>query len=1397
MSLSTTPTNALTFEVRGALDLAGAEIAAFDPGTDRLFVTSSDGLQIIDLSDPTDPILIETIDFTDAAYGYDTTDLSSVAISNGVVAVALPADPKQDDGQVIFLDAATLEVLGDATVGSLPDNVVFTPDGTKLLVANEGEYLDDNGGPSPAEGSVSIIDLSGGFGAPLPVATADFTAFDGQEDALRAQGVRIFLGQSVSTDVEPEYIAVNAAGTLAMVTLQENNAVALLDIATATITEIVPLGQKDFSTLLVDFSDRDGPGGSTAIKLETGNPVFGLYMPDAIDSYEFEGETYYVMANEGDDRNDFITPDEVIRLKDAVNLPDYVLAPDVFPDVASLLPDAELGRLNVVVTPGMRGDIDGDGEIEQILTLGGRSFSILDSDGNRVFDSADIIERIVAEFGLVANNTSPGFDDTRSDNKGPEPEGIEIAVIGDSTFAFVGLERSHMTLVFDVTDPNDVTYTGAALRDGDLNPEGLLYISAEDSPTGEALLVTSNEESNNISVFGVNETFTLQILHASDWEGGVEATTRAPNFAAIVDALEDDFVNSITLLSGDNFIPGPFTAAGTDLSIRDELAAFYEQLFGLPDGSLTAIRTASSLPFNAVDIAIANAMGVQASVLGNHEFDLGTNALTAAINSGVSGSNATNIGALFPYLSANVLPGTSELAGVFTPTLLPATDFGYRASDFDPATGLVTNPAGASRPQFAPWTTIEENGEIIGVLGITTQVLAAITALGNASVADPFGDGGVDNMAELAFILQPLIDQMKALDIDKIILLSHLQQIDNERELATLLNGVDIILGGGSNTIFANPGNELEPGDVPGGTYPEFYTSAPDANGDTHQVALINTDGNYHYVGRLAITFDANGEIIPDSVDPTVSGPYVTTDAGVDAVAGNGDGVLDDDEREAIFADGTRAGEVKQLTDAVADVIQAKDGNVFGFTDVFLEGRRNFVRTQETNLGNLTADTNLAVAKAFDLTTVISIKNGGGIRAEIGAIDPATGIGSPPAENPDAGKPEGGVSQLDIENSLRFNNGLSLATLTAQGIKNLLENAVRDFAPGATPGQFPQISGIKFSFDPTRARLDRVIDVAVVDQQGNVIEVIAEDGTVVGDAMREFRIVTLNFLLPDSATDPDGGDGLMSKGAVVNDTAPGAVVGTTTLATFTDFADLDRVDLFNAAVDGTGFAAAGREQSALADFFAAIHGTPETAFDVAETPASLDERTQNLSQRTGDVIDTPVAGAGEDDLIVGTSGANTIASGAGEDSVFGAGGDDSLSGGSDGDALDGGDGNDSLRGNGGNDTLVGGEGDDRLFGQNGDDVLVGGAGNNVFIGGAGSDIFVLSAAAGTDRVRDFETGIDQIDVSDFGFASFADVIAQMADNVAGNIRFEADADTVVILFDVTVAQLQESDFILV
>ena len=502
-------TNDYTSTVKGSIPLAGAEIPAFDPLSKRAFASSNVGIQVVDLTDPAVPTLITTITpATLGVPGLTSNDVTSVTVRKGsganpsVLAAAILSVPKTAPGYVIFLNAADGTLLGSTVVGANPDNLSFSPDGTKVLVANEAEL---DGGllgnadvvADTALGTVSIIDVSGGF-TTLPVATADFTAYDSQVAALRAAGVRIFKNAGgtdaiPSRDFEPEYIAVSPDGTTAMVTLQEANAIAILDIATATFTSIVPLGKKDYSPLRVDFSDRDGLAASQLINPTVGNPVFGLYMPDSIASYSVGGQAYYITANEGDDRNDFVDPDETTT----VGAANYVLDPTVFPNAAALKNAAVLGRLTVSNAAGLRGDTDNDGDVDEILAYGGRSFSIYNSAGARVFDSGDMIDLIV-----MSQNFS-NFDDGRSDNKGSEPEGVTIATLGARTYAFIGLERSHMVMMFDVTHPLAPTYTTAFKRTGDLNPEGLVVVQAADSPNGKPLLITASEASNTLSVFEI------------------------------------------------------------------------------------------------------------------------------------------------------------------------------------------------------------------------------------------------------------------------------------------------------------------------------------------------------------------------------------------------------------------------------------------------------------------------------------------------------------------------------------------------------------------------------------------------------------------------------------------------------------------------------------------------------------------------------------------------------------------------------------------------------------------------------------------------------------------------------------------------------------------------------
>lgn len=557
------PTGVLSGNVKGSVALAGAEIPAFDPLSKRAFASSSTGVQVVDLTNPSNPTFLSTIAPASLGVaGLTSNDVSSINVRKGtngnpsVLAIAVINSPKTSPGHVVFVRADTGALLGAVQVGVVPDHVTFTPDGTKVLVANEGELDGTTASiPDVADGSVSIIDVSAGFSTPT-VKTAGFSAWDSSNSiaALRAAGVRIYENGIPSKDFEPEYIGVSADSTKAFVTLQEANAMGILDLGTGAFTDIVPLGQKDFSTGFHDFSDKDGTGGTALINLTTGNAVKGLYMPDAVASFTSQGQTYYVIANEGDDRNDFLTPDETTTVGNA----SYVLDPTKFPTASSLKQLSSLGRLVVSNANGLRGDTDGDGDIDEILSYGGRSFSILDAQGNMVFDSGDMIERI------VSTKYASSFDDGRSDNKGPEPEGVTVATVGGVQYAFVGLERSSLVLVFDLTNPLQPVFVNGIKRTGDTSPEGLMVVSEADAPEGKPLLLVTNEVSNTLSVFELGGS-QVSIGNASIAEG--DSGTKTLNLAVTRSSGASAFTVGYAVTGGT-------AAAGTDYTLASGTLTF-------------------------------------------------------------------------------------------------------------------------------------------------------------------------------------------------------------------------------------------------------------------------------------------------------------------------------------------------------------------------------------------------------------------------------------------------------------------------------------------------------------------------------------------------------------------------------------------------------------------------------------------------------------------------------------------------------------------------------------------------------------------------------------------------------------------------------------------------------
>ncbi len=495
----------------GVFDGGAAEIVAHDPATQRLFVVNGSAatIDVLDISDPSNPQALAPISVTVTA---DDAKANSVAVQGGIVAAAVENVNKQAPGAVIFFDTdgnfLKRLVVGDLPMGglgettsALPDMVGFSPNGDWVLVANEGEPSDDYS--IDPEGSVSIVDLRNGV-ANATVVDIDFRAFNG---ASLDPSIRIFgPSATVAQDLEPEYIAFSDDSLTAWVTLQENNAVAVIDIATATVSGLSGLGFKDHGsgTNTFDASDEDGLINPTPW------PTNGMYQPDTIASYQVDGQTFLITANEGDARDyDTFSEEESVA--------DLLLDPTAFPNAAALQQNTNLGALTVTNTIG---DTDDDGDFDEIFSFGARSFSIWSTGPvNQVFDSGDDLQRItVAHFHEEFNSTNDenGSFDNRSDDKGPEPEGLTVGEVSGRTYAFIGLERIGGIVVYDVSDPYDPIFaqyintrdfTGdAALGTaGDLAPEGLAFISATDSPIGKPLLAVAYEVSGTTTIFAIDE----------------------------------------------------------------------------------------------------------------------------------------------------------------------------------------------------------------------------------------------------------------------------------------------------------------------------------------------------------------------------------------------------------------------------------------------------------------------------------------------------------------------------------------------------------------------------------------------------------------------------------------------------------------------------------------------------------------------------------------------------------------------------------------------------------------------------------------------------------------------------------------------------------------------------
>lgn len=485
----------------GAAGTNSAEIVAFDPTTDRLYIANSIGqkLDIVNFANPSSPVLLSSVSLV--PYG----NINSVTARNGYVAMAVESIPAQNNGKVVILDASG-NFVNQVDVGAMPDMITFNRNFTKLLTANEGEPSSDYS--VDPEGSISIIDLTPGFAGITNgnVTTIGFAAFNGQEAALRAQGIRIFsTSASVAQDLEPEYIAISDDNTKAYVTLQENNALLTIDLTTNAIVSLSPLGYISYaagSGNALDASDQSG-----AVLITGDLPIKGVYMPDAITEVTIGGQSYLITANEGDSR-EFGTVVDANRISSSTF---NTLDATAFADQNILRNNKFLGRLSALKYSG---DTDGDGDYDELHVMGGRSFTIWNATtGSPVFDSKDMIEQITAnhpQFGAIfnaSNSAGVPVSKNRSDDKGPEPEGVTVQQFNGNTYAFVSLERIGGVMIFNINDPSNPVFAGyhnnrsTTTSGPDLGAEGIITIPAADSPNGNDLVILANEVSSTLSIY--------------------------------------------------------------------------------------------------------------------------------------------------------------------------------------------------------------------------------------------------------------------------------------------------------------------------------------------------------------------------------------------------------------------------------------------------------------------------------------------------------------------------------------------------------------------------------------------------------------------------------------------------------------------------------------------------------------------------------------------------------------------------------------------------------------------------------------------------------------------------------------------------------------------------------
>ncbi|MFE1600533.1 choice-of-anchor I family protein [Methylobacterium sp. ID0610] len=1378
----------------------GAEVVSFDPATAQLYSLNARDGRVDVTRIGADGALTRTGSITLTGLpGYGAAN--TVAVKNGVVAVGYQnADPRQN-GAVAFFDAKTLAALRDpVTVGNLPDQLSVNAAGTKIVVANEGERATVGGTPINPTGSVSLIDLTGGVAA-ATVATYDFGALAGQEAALRAAGIRLPAGADAIADIEPEYTTIS--GTTAYVTLQEANAVAVFDIAgkAPVLKALKPLGAIDHSLAgnELDASD-DGPATPASIRLRN-EPILGLPMPDAIASFTAaDGKVYVVTANEGDARSD---DSDVARLKTRT------LDPAAFPNAATLRRDAELGRLNVSTIDG---DTDGDGDLDTIYAFGGRGISIYrqESDGTitKVRETGGEFEKIIARdaAAIFNQNQGNGQVDDRSDDKGPEPEGVTIGTIAGRTYAFVGLERVGGVMVYDVTVPAEaqfVTFQQPASGRTDAAPEVLTFISAADSPTGQALVVTANEVGNTTTVYQVAPKLTAipQIQGAgaaSPLAGQPVATSGivtavASNGFYLQDPAGDG--NAATSDALFVFTGGrPTVTAGDAATVAGQVQEFLPS--GAAPGSLPVTQIGGGVSVSvqsrgnalpaavriggeggltppAADLAAGSAFwesleGMRVTVaapLATGPIN-GFGEIFAVAGNGAGASGLAAGGNLLIRGGDPVLGFTNTQNGDLNPerirldpglgVALPSVNTGARLND---VTGIVNYSFGNYEVLATDPVTVAAASPKVKTGGtLTGDADHLLVASYNAENLDP-----TDGTARFATIASEVLGRLNAPDV---IALQEIQDDDGPGNTASTVTSaartlqllIEAIAAAGGpayafidNTFIGDDTNGGEPG------------------GNIRTAFLYRTDRVSLAPGSVR-TVAANGSAIASGTDqqtnrdnpfygsrPPLAADFVFNDETVTVVSNHftskgGSGALFGTEQPPFdageVARAAQAQAVNTFVDGIlganpqARVVVAGDLNDFGFEEPLTVLKGEATLTGYTAAGTGATLTRGGTAVLSDLQDTL-----------------------PESQRYDYVF-EGNSETLD--HMLVTNRLAAGAQFEPVHINADFADQTSDHDPllarfgipavgrsvAGTAGPETLTGGAGADTIRAAAGGDTITGLAGADQ------LFGEDGddTVSGGAGNDFvsggfGADSVSGEAGDDLVFGDDDDDVVDGGAG-NDRVYG---GTGTDRVFGS-AGNDQVF----GQDGNDFVAGGAGN----DFVSGGYGNDE------------------------------VHGEAGNDLLFGDEGDDAVYGEEGNDLAYGGRGNDLLTGDAGSDQLFGQEGDDVLLGGTGSDDLSGGLGNDQLFGGEGSDLLFGNAGNDALSGGLGPDVFGYGRGDGQDVIRDFVTGGSERDVIAFNgglFGSFAAVQAA-TQQVGSDAVIAAGPGDTLTLQNVQAASLTERNF---